>query len=66
MIKRKIYEVARDIGKTSKEIINFLEEYLPSENLRKHNSVIHEQELNLIMEHLSNINNVENIQNYIV
>ncbi len=66
MIKRKIYEVARDIGKTSKEIINFLEEYLPSENLRKHNSVIHEQELNLIMEHLSNINNVENIQNYLV
>ena len=65
MIKRKIYEIAKDINKTSKEIISFLNEYSPSEINRKHNSSIFEQELNLILEHFSADSKVDNIQNYL-
>lgn len=65
MIKRKIYEIAKDINKTSKELIIFLSEYAPSETNRKHNSSIFEHELNLIIEHFSNNNIVDNIQDYL-
>ncbi len=68
MIKRKIYEIAKDLNKTSKEIINFLNQYLPSETARKHNSLIFEQELNLIIEYFSNQsqNEVSNIEQYLI
>ena len=66
MIKRKIYEVAKDINKTSKEIINFLNEFSPSETNRKHNSSIFENEINLVLEYFSKDDKVDNIQDYLV
>ena len=66
MIKRKIYEIAKDLNKTSKEIIAFLNQYLPSETVRKHNSLIFERELNLILEYFSNQNKVDSVEKYLL
>ena len=65
MVKYKIYEIARDIGKTSKEIIDFLQDFLPAEHTRKHNSLIYEEELNLLFEYLSKNSSVNDIHSYI-
>lgn len=65
MIKRKIYEIAKDLNKQSKDIITILKEVSPSEVNRKHNSSILEDDINLILEYYVNKNKVENIQNYL-
>ena len=63
MIKRKIYEIAKDLNKQSKDIITILKEVSPSEVNRKHNSSILEDDINLILEYYVSKNKVENIQN---
>ena len=61
MIKRKIYEIAKDLNKQSKDIITILKEVSPSEVNRKHNSSILEDDINLVLEYYVSTNQKESL-----
>lgn len=62
MIKYKVYEVARDLGATSKEIIGVLKEYLNEE--KKHMTALVNKELDIILEYYTQNNQVDSFDEY--
>ena len=62
MVKYRVYEVAKDLGLTSKDIINLVKEYTGVE--KKHMTALSEEELNIIFEYYTQHNQVESFYNY--
>jgi translation initiation factor IF-2 len=62
LIKYRVNEVAKDFGKTSKEVINILSKYLDSS--RKSMSALEEEELNVVFEYFTQNNQVESFDEY--
>lgn len=62
MIKYRVHEVARDLNVPNKEIINLIKEHFGVE--KKHMTSLSEEELDLIFEHYTNENQVENFDEY--
>ena len=62
MVKYRVHEVAKDLGTTSKDIINLVKEYTGVE--KKHMTALSEEELNIIFEYYTQRNQVENFDEY--
>lgn len=62
MVKYRVHEVAKDFGKASKEVIALLQEYLGEE--KKHMTALTDDELNIVFEHYTQQNQVENFDKY--
>lgn len=62
LIKYRVHEVAKDLGVTSKEIIEVLRKYVGEE--KKHMTSLTEKELNIIFEYYTQKNQVENLDEY--
>ncbi len=60
--KYRVYEVAKDLNTTSKEISSLLKEYLGVE--KKHMTALEENELNIIFEYYTQKNQVKNFNQY--
>ena len=63
VIKFKVSDVAKDFGKNNKDIINILSEYCDGP-ARKANTVLEENELNILFDKLTADNSVESLDNY--
>ena len=62
MGKYRVYEVAKDLGLTSKDIINLVKDYTGVE--KKHMTALSEEELNIIFEYYTQHNQVESFDDY--
>lgn len=62
VIKFKVSDVAKDFGKNNKDIINILSEYC--DGPAKANTVLEENELNILFDKLTADNSVESLDNY--
>lgn len=63
VIKFKVSDVAKDFGKNNKDIINILSEYCDGP-VKKANTVLEENELNILFDKLTADNSVESLDNY--
>lgn len=63
VIKFKVFDVAKDFGKNNKDIINILSEYCDGP-AKKANTVLEENELNILFDKLTADNSVESLDNY--
>ena len=63
VIKFKVSDVAKDYGKNNKDIINILSEYCDGP-AKKANTVLEENELNILFDKLTADNSVESLDNY--
>ena len=63
VIKFKVSDVAKDFGKNNKDIINILSEYCDGP-AKKANTVLEENELNILFDKLTVDNSVESLDNY--
>ena len=63
VIKLKVSDVAKDFGKNNKDIINILSEYCDGP-AKKANTVLEENELNILFDKLTADNSVESLDNY--
>lgn len=63
VIKFKVSDVAKDFGKNNKDIINILSEYCDGP-AKKANTVLEENELNILFDKLTADNRVESLDNY--
>ena len=63
VIKVKVSDVAKDFGKTNKDIISILSEYC-SGPAKKANTVLEENELNIVFEKLTQDSSVKNFDSY--
>ena len=63
VIKFKVSDVAKDFGKNNKDIINILSEYCDGP-AKKANTVLEENELNILLDKLTSDNSVESLDNY--
>lgn len=63
VIKIKVSDVAKDFGKTNKDIIAILSEYC-SGPAKKANTVLEENELNIVFEKLTQDSSVKNFEGY--
>lgn len=63
VIKVKVSDIAKDFGKSNKEIINILGEYCDGP-AKKANTVLEEKELNILFEKLTSDNSVKSFDNY--
>ena len=63
VIKFKVSDVAKDFGKNNKDIINILSEYCDGP-AKKANTVLEENELNILFDRLTADNSVESLDNY--
>ena len=63
VIKFKVSDVAKDFGKNNKDIINILSEYC-DDPAKKANTVLEENELNILFDKLTADNSVESLDNY--
>ena len=63
VIKFKVSDVAKDFGKNNKDIINILSEYCDGP-AKKANTVLEENELNILFDKLTADNSVERLDNY--
>ena len=63
VIKFKVSDVAKDFGKNNKDIINILSEYCDGP-AKKANTVLEEDELNILFDKLTADNSVESLDNY--
>ena len=63
VIKFKVSDVAKDFGKNNKDIINILSEYCGGP-AKKANTVLEENELNILFDKLTADNSVESLDNY--
>lgn len=63
VIKYKVSDIAKDFGKNNKDIINILSEYCegPAKNA---NTVLEENELNILFDKLTEDNSVESLNDY--
>ena len=62
VIKVKVSDVAKDFGKTNKDIIGILSNYC--EGKKTANTVLEEKELNIIFEKLTQDNSVKSLDSY--
>lgn len=62
MIKYRIHQLSKDLGTTSKTIIELLKEYLGEE--KKHMTALNENELSLVFEHFTQKKQSENFDLY--
>lgn len=62
MIKYRVHEVAKDLGIPSKEVIALLKDYLGEE--KKHMTALTDDELNVVLEHYTQKNQVESFDEY--
>ena len=63
VIKFKVSDVAKDFGKNNKDIINILSEYCEGP-AKKANTVLEENELNILFDKLTEDNSVESLNDY--
>lgn len=63
VIKVKVSDVAKDFGKTNKDIINILSSYCEG-SAKKANTVLEENELNILFDKLTQDNSVESFDEY--
>ena len=63
VIKFKVSDAAKDFGKNNKDIINILSEYCDGP-AKKANTVLEENELNILFDKLTADNSVESLDNY--
>lgn len=63
VIKVKLSDIANDLGKNNKDIINLLSEYCDGP-AKKANTVLEENELNIIFDKLTQDNSVDNFDAY--
>lgn len=63
VIKYKVSDIAKDFGKNNKDIINILSEYCESP-AKKANTVLEENELNILFDKLTEDNSVESLNDY--
>lgn len=63
VIKVKVSDVAKDFGKTNKDIINILSNYCEG-SAKKANTVLEENELNILFDKLTQDNSVESFDEY--
>ena len=63
VIKFKVSDVSKDFGKNNKDIINILSEYCDGP-AKKANTVLEENELNILFDKLTSDNSVESLDNY--
>ena len=63
VIKFKVSDVAKDFGKNNKDIIDILSEYCDGP-AKKANTVLEENELNILFDKLTADNSVESLDNY--
>ena len=62
-IKYKVSDIAKDFGKNNKDIINILSEYCEGP-AKKANTVLEENELNILFDKLTEDNSVESLNDY--
>jgi translation initiation factor IF-2 len=63
VIKTKVSDVAKDLGKSNKEIINILSEFCAGP-AKKANTVLEEDELNLLFEKITHDHSVKSLDSY--
>lgn len=63
VIKVKVSDIANDFGKNNKDIINLLSEYCEG-SAKKANTVLEENELNIILDKLTADNSVDSFDSY--
>ncbi|MDE6469567.1 MAG: translation initiation factor IF-2 [Eubacterium sp.] len=63
VVKMRVSDVAKDFGKTNKEIINILSDYC-GVPLKKANTVLEEKELNIVFDKLTWDNSVSSLDDY--
>lgn len=63
VIKYKVSDIAKDFGKNNKDIINILSEYCEGP-AKKANTVLEENELNILFDKLTEDNSVESLNDY--
>lgn len=63
VIKYKVSDIAKDFGKNNKDIINILSEYCEG-TAKKANTVLEENELNILFDKLTEDNSVESLNDY--
>lgn len=63
MIKYRVHEVAKDLNLASKEVIELIKERCGQE--KKHMTALTEDELNIVFEHFSQNNAVDNLEKYL-
>lgn len=63
VIKYKVSDIAKDFGKNNKDIINILSEYCEGP-AKKANTVLEEDELNILFDKLTEDNSVESLNDY--
>ena len=63
VIKYKVSDIAKDFGKNNKDIINILSEYCEGP-AKKANTVLEENELNILFDKLTEENSVESLNDY--
>ena len=63
VIKYKVSDIAKDFGKNNKDIINILSEYCEGP-AKKANTVLEENELNILFDKLTEDNSVESLNGY--
>lgn len=63
VIKYKVSDIAKDFGKNNKDIINILSEYCECP-AKKANTVLEENELNILFDKLTEDNSVESLNDY--
>lgn len=63
VIKYKVSDIAKDFGKNNKDIINILSEYCEGP-AKKTNTVLEENELNILFDKLTEDNSVESLNDY--
>ena len=64
VIKYKVSDIAKDFGKNNKDIINILSEYCEGP-AKKANTVLEENELNILFDKLTEDNSVESQHCYL-
>ena len=63
VIKYKVSDIAKDFGKNNKDMINILSEYCEGP-AKKANTVLEENELNILFDKLTEDNSVESLNDY--
>ena len=63
MDKYRVHEVAKDLGISNKDVLALLSKYFPDEQ-RKHMTALNDAELNLVLDHYTQKNNMQSLDTY--